>query len=101
MSQEKLKSTKMVIAIILIPLLLLLYFLYGAINGSIFIPGRDGAFTLNGKAAWVACLFPFLWVVGEFIRYSSKVHMNNVARKLLSFSFITLGVGMFIYSVLI
>jgi hypothetical protein len=93
-SQSKGKA----LALCLIPFLMLAYFVVGALTNGIFIPGRNGAFPLSGQAAWVACLFPLLWLVGGIIRHYPDITLSSVKRKIVASVLTVTGVGLFFYA---
>lgn len=68
------------LALCLVPALMLVYFAVGALSSGISIPGRDGALTLSGQAAWVACLFPLLWLAGDVIRHYPALTLSGAKR---------------------
>ncbi len=88
------------LALCLIPFFILLYFVFGAASNGIFIPDGDGAFTLSGQAAWLACLFPLLWLTGDIIRHYPGITLSGAKRKLLAAFLTVVGVVMFFYAVI-
>jgi len=79
---------------------LLIYFVYGAVNGVIVLAGRSGVLTFTGQAAWVACASPMLLLLGDIVRYSSKIDMELLYRKIISYTAYTAAVVIFFYVVI-
>ncbi|MBQ0760371.1 MAG: hypothetical protein KBT72_11995 [Zhongshania sp.] len=88
------------LALCLIPALMLAYFVVGALSSGISIPGRDGALTFSGKAAWIACLFPLLWLVGDVIRHYPAIKLSGAKRKIIATLLTVTGVGLFFYAII-
>jgi hypothetical protein len=88
------------LALCLVPFLMLVYFVVGALSSGISIPGRDSAFTLAGQAAWIACLFPFLWLAGDVIRHYPALTISSAKRKIIATLLTVTGVGLFFYAII-
>ena len=82
----------------LIPFLMLGYFVVGALSEGIFIPGREGSLSLLGSSAWLACLFPLLWLTGDLIRHYPNVPMPLKSRNMISTILTVMGVALFFYA---
>ncbi|EGG95054.1 hypothetical protein IMCC1989_1903 [gamma proteobacterium IMCC1989] len=81
-----------------IPFLMLGYFLFGALSEGIVIPGREGSLALLGISAWLACLFPLLWLTGDLIRHYPNVPMSTKARNMASTILTVVGALIFFYA---
>ena len=81
-----------------IPFLMLGYFLFGALSKGIVIPGREGSLALLGISAWLACLFPLLWLTGDLIRHYPNVPMPLKSRNMISTILTVMGVALFFYA---
>lgn len=81
-----------------IPFLMLGYFVMGALSDGIFIPGRESSLALVGFSAWLACLFPLLWLTGDLIRHYPNIPMSLKARNMTSTVLTVVGVAIFFYA---
>lgn len=97
---EVAQSKGKALALCLVPALILVYFIFGALSSGISIPGRDSAFTLSGQAAWIACLFPLLWLVGDVIRHYPALTLSGAKRKIIATLLTVTGAGLFFYAVI-
>ena len=89
------------LALCLIPALMLVYFVIGALSSGISVPGRDGALTLSGQAAWIACLFPLLWLVGDVFRHYPAITLFGAKRKIIATLLTVTGAGLFFYAIIL
>src|SRR5690606_21877713 len=83
----------------LLPLFLLSYFVFGALAGSLTIPGRSGVLRLSGHSAWLACLLPVFWLASELVKHEPWVPFSKVKRGLAAASLWFCGIGAFFYAV--
>lgn len=88
------------LALCLVPALILAYFVVGALSSGISIPGRDSAFTISGQAAWIACLFPLLWLVGDVIRHYPALTLSGAKRKIIATLLTVTGAGLLFYAII-
>ncbi|MEM8492891.1 MAG: hypothetical protein AAF756_18910 [Pseudomonadota bacterium] len=80
--------------IALVPKVLILgYFLYGASVGETQLPGGrlSPDIFLNGTRAWMACLFPSLWIAGDIVWYTDVVGSNVEHRRVIARVFVVAG----------
>ena len=97
---EVTQSKGKALALCLVPSLILVYFVVGALSSGISIPGRNSALTLSGQAAWIACLFPLLWLAGDVIRHYPALAISSAKRKILATLLTITGAGLFFYAVI-
>ena len=92
-------SPKKALALYLLPVLFLVYFLVGAISGEISVPGRNDILSIQGISAWLACGFPALWLASEIIRHEQGINLSANSRKILAPIIMVVGVGIFFYAI--
>ena len=73
---------------------LLVYFLYGAIVGDLFVPGRRGpGIHLSGTAAWLMVLGSLLLYVAVLVRHGLLAGLSSRPRTAVEFSLLLGGVA--------
>lgn len=99
---EKERSCSMALLVCLPEILLLGYFVFGAIGSGIVLPGRFASedVKLQHEAAWVACALPVLWILGDIVWYGKMLSPTEkrraVARTLLGLGVVALICSLFL-----
>lgn len=80
-----------------------LYCLYGAVNGTLFIPSRNGGpgTELSGVAAWAMTAAPLLLYMGVLLRHRALLpNLHITARTVLELGLLAAGVGLAMFGVM-
>ena len=101
MSKEEAVTLRKAYLLYALPSLFLLYFLWGALSGRLSLPGRSDILHLGGISAWVACLFPLLWLVSDVVRYDPRISLNRSTRKIIANLLFVSGSAFFFYAVVL
>jgi hypothetical protein len=94
MNMDEVTTPKKALALYLIPVVFLVYFVIGALTGEIRFPGRTG---IQGVSALLACGFPALWLASKVIRHEPKINLAAKTRTILAPLIMAIGVGIFFY----